>query len=995
LIAIQNNINGIRDKLATTINLRYWKAERPSENTFPASRIGELVEEYRQPGKLGFSPRKAFLGLTAEDAQQKAKALLESASSGHAPIAAVMYDHIALVEDITGVICEAIRELAWYVAPPERLGEYGIEPDAKRQRQAEGRYRIKMVAELIEQAYESAWAQKEKIHDPAELEKRILVDTGMGWPEDFQERRSRALTAKAENYARHIDEKNRKKFLTKYDAEVKHLHEMVVRYKNNRCEWLKDHSVTKSGAYFGASFLRYDTEEKRDKKGVLPADKAASCTCHALAFASCTDCMVWGEEFAGIKDRERQCYADWMKTKDPEKNPVLVNMGYDNGSDERLIAWGLYEGMGGNALLEEKYQQELEAARREAKKAQQEADATGQKAESARQKAEEAKAAAQGAGKESQRTALAAKKALAAKEAAERVLKTARVAERAAENALKAVLSARNVAMGRLLEQTSVFIISRVSREGVAYTGVVRDKVAGYIEKLADGRISGVNAARLAKLLREKYDSRLTSHVMTPKDLDYYLKHAAGSRTGAVVRGSIASGMDEQMEVLLPGEASVEGLRAGLQSAQEQEADAQKLEQEARELQERSAKYEQEARAKRAAAKVLEEKLGSQNERAAELLREAEEAGIKAETAGIEAGTKRAKAITAREAAQTLRRRNPFLIDVHLGVASFLTALAVWNLGNAMDTLAKKRSAVNFSAFAAALATMGSALNTLANTQWAKDTPSPLARRWFSSSVGKFIAGIVALRLFGYGAAALDGVTYSLAAAEQFKAGNERAGRFYAGAAASLLTGGVMTTAAAVTGAKAAAAAAAGASVIVGLSTPLLGIPIWGWIVAGTLVLGVGVYCLFKGDDARFGPMNYWLDACVFGWGNIPGQKRYPNLEAELKAFHNAAFGPQLTDEDWDTWRLKDNSFGIITEDSLDIALIYPLPGSGHRLSVKEKHRVPMSLRKTETSDSGLQKHIYRIEGLEEIEELTLVASYVPDGSALGALTLEYRLKKK
>jgi hypothetical protein len=988
LIAIQNNTGNIRDKLATTIDLSAWTADSPTPNTFPANQIGDLVEEYRQPGKLGFSPRKAFLDLKVGNAPQKAKALAD-ATGGHMPIAAVMYDHVALVQDMTGIIYQEIRELVWYTTPPNELSEIGVDLPPEREQEAKARHRRKIIAGLIEQVYESAYAQEKKIKEPEELEKRILKDIGKGDADSFHTRRSKALTAQAENYVRHIKEDERVNFLTKFDADVKRLHKVIVDYKNDRCLWLDDYFVRNSRTRFGAVFLRYDTD---GEAGKLPPDKAASRTFHALAFASCVESMVWGMELSGVEDRERKCFEKWMGTETPEKNPLLINMDYDNGIDERLIAWGLYEGGAANAPLGiteeekyQKYQKELEAAQKSVHKAQQEAEAAAQKFKSAEENARRKAEAAKGVGKEAQKAADAAAKTareaeVLVKEAGE-ILKQAQATEAAAAEALNRAHGARGtrlVAMNQLLEQTRVYVVSRRSRQGMVYKGSVRNKVAGYIQKLADGRIRDVNAEKLVELLEKKYGNRLALRVMTEEDVLYCLANASNSPYSALVRGSFAKGMGEQMEVLFPETASIEELKKATQEAQEQEALARKLEREARELNARKEALEQKAEAKRAEASTLEGPAEQQRQQADALRREAGKLQEEAAKAGKLAEEKLAQLGKGKEAAaQALKNHNPFLSHAHLGVSSLLTALAVWNLKNAVDTFAKEHRWVNIAALFAATATLGSALNALAGTRWMNNAVAgralhPLAIRTYNA-----IAGIVALRLFGYGAAAFDGITYTLRAKEQYEAGNERAGDLYAGAAIGLALGGAAVTA------GVAAVVAAGT----GLATLLLGIPVWGWIAAGMLMLGVGIYCLFEGDDARFGPMNFWLNACVFGKHDSLSQDdlSYTTLEAELAAFHSAAFGPQLTDKDWD------NTWIPFTEDSLEVTLVYPLPGSEHKLSV-QGHALLVNLTKTELS--APRKHVYQIGGLNKIERLILIASYTPENSTLGTLTLKYPIIK-
>lgn len=343
---IQVNKDGIRDKLATTLDVAAWKEEAPSKNTFPASRIGELVEEYKG-ADCSYSPWKV------NPKYPRADGLLQSmqAVAPQAQIAVAMYDHIALVQDLSGIFHQARQTLEQYTTAPDSNSSSG---DTQR-------FRKKVIAELIGRIYEAAYAEsKDLADDPKRVEESIQQEIDEHkWkrerfaanlavierapadrrPGNYQiarqqldalpkepiGQRAEVLADGASRYAKHVNEAGRVAFLRTFSDEVNRRHGVVIDHKNDRYLWLRAYTQRNVATDFGCAFLRYDT------------DNPLSSTSHAVAFASCIEGMIWGPAKApvGKVDQERTLFDQWWQMP-WQSNPILSNMGHDQGFGETV-----------------------------------------------------------------------------------------------------------------------------------------------------------------------------------------------------------------------------------------------------------------------------------------------------------------------------------------------------------------------------------------------------------------------------------------------------------------------------------------------------------------------------------------------------------------------------------------------------------------------------------------------------------------------------------
>ncbi|WP_321872027.1 toxin VasX [Paraburkholderia tropica] len=339
---LQRNKDGIRDKLATTLDLSTWKDASPARNSFPASRIGQLVEEYKGTS-LDFSIWKIKPHFpTAEGLHRSMKA-----QAPEAQIAVVMHDHVALVQDLGGIFQIARQQFESYLATPDKNSS----ADATQ------RFHKKLIADLIDRIYTGAYADRRGISpdDPAALDRSVQGEIKRrevirkqyqdaleplhrdpasvridyyrnakqhfdSMPSEPVSQRAAVLADGASRYSQHVREADRVAFLKQYAANVKKLHGDVLDTKNDRCVWLQRYPQAKAATDFGSSFLRYDL-----------ANEMSSST-HAVAFAHCIESMIWGtqETPPGKKDNERDLFAQWWAMP-YASNPILVNIANDKG----------------------------------------------------------------------------------------------------------------------------------------------------------------------------------------------------------------------------------------------------------------------------------------------------------------------------------------------------------------------------------------------------------------------------------------------------------------------------------------------------------------------------------------------------------------------------------------------------------------------------------------------------------------------------------------
>lgn len=474
---LQLNKDGIRDRLATTLDVATWSQDAPSGHSFPAECIGELVEEYKgsdsshSPWQV--TPRFPRAG----DLLQSMKAVAPQAQ-----IAVVMHDHIALVQELSGIIQQARQRLQQYTSAPDQNSDSG---DVQR-------FRKKVIADLIDRIYESAYAadkgfaegEKDRLdasirHDIDRLKRRreqlaenlavaerhpALTRTARyqtarklldSMPSEPIGRRAEALSSAARRYAQHVDEKKRVAFLQTFADEVNRLHLAVIEHKNDRWQWLRTYDQVEASTDLGCAFLRYDTSN------------TLSSTSHAVAFASCSESMIWGpaQTPAGTVDRERELFGQWWATSG-QANPLLTNMDYDQGY--------------GTTIWDTKSDVVV--------------DTSGK--------------------------------------------------------VLGSLL--RFGAIHLLMEQVGVYTLHRKPQTGSGsdWRGAVRDSVDQFIHRMA-GTNSPDDAARLRGILETRYGDRLVIRSLTYQEAADYLAKANGLPEGALPVGSIARGAGDSMQVLM------------------------------------------------------------------------------------------------------------------------------------------------------------------------------------------------------------------------------------------------------------------------------------------------------------------------------------------------------------------------------------------------------------------------------------------------------------
>ncbi|MGH8464377.1 MAG: hypothetical protein ACRER5_09540, partial [Pseudomonas sp.] len=250
-------------------------------------------------------------------------------------LAVIPPNPIALVQDLTARVMEAQGAVHKYVTDVED----GDAPHPERSM----RYRKKMVANLIDNVYLSAYAHCygiDLINNRITVEHQIATDT-RSWharqqglqvyrreryplppTKPLSRRATRAVVVaeRAKRHARHVMEGTRLEFQDRYDSELAPLHAALVDSKNDRCLWLRTYLEPSGPADLGAQFQGYDLTEPH------------SSTAHALAFACCVEGMQFGPTtpIDEQPDKEHTLFKQWWEMP-WANNPLMQKMAADKG----------------------------------------------------------------------------------------------------------------------------------------------------------------------------------------------------------------------------------------------------------------------------------------------------------------------------------------------------------------------------------------------------------------------------------------------------------------------------------------------------------------------------------------------------------------------------------------------------------------------------------------------------------------------------------------
>ncbi|MGV8403111.1 toxin VasX [Pseudomonas aeruginosa] len=275
------------------------------------------------------------------------------------------------------------------------------------------------------------------------------------------------------------------------------------------------------------------------------------------------------------------------------------------------------------------------------------------------------------------------------------------------------------------------------------------------------------------------------------------------------------------------------------------------------------------------------------------------------------------------------RYANPFMRTFEMGTSSVVAIFSICNLKAAImdfkwDPGERGASAASLGA---AIMGLGSAVSgLLASTEIA--LPHAYGRISSASRIATWMASGVAARTFGYGGAVFDAMANAFKAHAQYEIGNAEAGSYYSAASFFLGVGGGAIT----FGTSALMAQG------VTLATAALGVPIWGWLVAGVIFLGIGVWFIMRGDAARFDAIDHWLNDGTFGKHELLGRpsiRRFNTLDEESYWYMVACYSPKLIELDWSSMSISQSSHytsyamtvPLEYDPKLEIEIHYPLPG--------------------------------------------------------------------
>lgn len=177
-----------------------------------------------------------------------------------------------------------------------------------------------------------------------------------------------------------------------------------------------------------------------------------------------------------------------------------------------------------------------------------------------------------------------------------------------------------------------------------------------------------------------------------------------------------------------------------------------------------------------------------------------------------------------------------------------------------------------------------------------------------------------------------------------------------------------------------------------------LPVPVWGWLVASVILLGMGVWWLWSGDKAQFTPLGFWLNDGTFGKRELLGRtslKTYTTLDEENKAYVNIVYAPQLEDSEWRVASAKhspmyvpgNSGVHIDYEPRLVLTIAYPLEGTVKPPTITHSNNGAGGAAPTLTEDGkgkpldgGGVVRTYAVTGLSKkaADRLTLIAAYTP-----------------
>jgi hypothetical protein len=138
-----------------------------------------------------------------------------------------------------------------------------------------------------------------------------------------------------------------------------------------------------------------------------------------------------------------------------------------------------------------------------------------------------------------------------------------------------------------------------------------------------------------------------------------------------------------------------------------------------------------------------------------------------------------------------------------------------------------------------------------------------------------------------------------------FKNDDDDAGQWYIGSGFFLLLSGA-------TGIAGALAIASGAEALTGVvgflasaGIAVAQIPVWGWIAAGVVLLGIGLIMLWKAINATDTPLEQWLKHCIYG----KGSKRM-DAKDEMQTLNDISYAMTI-EVGWDgaAWHLTKSDF--------------------------------------------------------------------------------------
>ncbi|WP_223671258.1 hypothetical protein, partial [Kangiella shandongensis] len=201
------------------------------------------------------------------------------------------------------------------------------------------------------------------------------------------------------------------------------------------------------------------------------------------------------------------------------------------------------------------------------------------------------------------------------------------------------------------------------------------------------------------------------------------------------------------------------------------------------------------------------------------------------------------------------------------------------NLSSAISSFSENKSGLNAAnmlsalmGFAGAFGETALGLRGIAN----KTIPTnQIVARAAQNTIFKVLASKAFIRFTGFGGALIEAGTHVWNGFQLNSKGDKDAAKWSFAAGATLGAGGIMMTAGIIAGS----------------------LPGLGWVLAGALLIGVGIFCLFEKEDTTNTPFQIWLNRSCLGVNETKVGSPYSSVDQEAQGYAAVCYSARKLDE--------------------------------------------------------------------------------------------------